>query len=183
MLEMHWIEDKELDGANANTLRKYYVAMKNNKGVRGDFDMNMFFCASPEAAESVLSPEVDHMPTAESPSWRDEAPFLLAVMEEESVNPHGEEESCDPVDPHHEANWYKPVFKMPIEIIADELWMIIRRGILGPTRITRNVRGSTELGGELPRIVLVDEPYELWWGAGPTPRSVKRRRILRERRN
>ncbi|KAK2591098.1 hypothetical protein QQS21_011209 [Conoideocrella luteorostrata] len=178
MFEIRWIEDKELNGANADTLRKYWHDMKKNKAVKGNFDLNMFFCASPESIESVLLPSQDDLPTAESLSWRDDAPFLLAVMEEESTNSHGEE-PYDPEDPHHEANWYKPVFKVPIEIVADDFWVTIERPILELARITRTVRGSTELGGELPKAVLADEPYEHWWGAGPTPRSVKRR-IMRE---
>ncbi|GAO19285.1 uncharacterized protein UV8b_03335 [Ustilaginoidea virens] len=174
---IHWIEDEQLAGANADSLRKRYSALRQDKEAKGALDLGMFLCASPEAVESVLSPNQDDLPTTDSLAFRDEAPFLLAVMMEESTNPHGDEEPYDPHDPHHEANWYKSVFKVPIELIANEFWKTIEDPVMGLARITRNVRGSTELGGELPKIIPLDEPYEYWWGAGPTPRSIKRRRM------
>ncbi|QPG96537.1 hypothetical protein C2857_004490 [Epichloe festucae Fl1] len=177
MFTIQWIEDEQLAGANADVLRKRYATMKEDKEVKGTLDLGMFLCASPEAVESVLSPSQDDLPTTDTLAFRDEAPFLLAVMMEESMNPHGDEEPYDPEDAHHEANWYKSVFKVPIELIANEFWKTIEGPMMELTRITRNVRGSTELGGELPKIIPLDEPYEYWWGAGPTPRSIKRRRM------
>lgn len=102
-------------------------------------------------------------------------------MEEESINPHGDE-PYDPKDPHHEANWYKSVFKLPIEVIADSFWLAMEGLIWEPAMLTSNVRGTTELGGKLPEAVRVDEPYEHWWGVGPTPRSINRRQLMREAR-
>jgi hypothetical protein len=177
MFTIYWIEDEQLAGANADVLRKRYTKMKEDKGVKGMLDFGMSLCASPEVVVSVLLLSEDDLLSTKTLTFRDEAPFLLAVLMEESMNPHGDDETYDPEDPNNEANWYKPVFKVPIEMFVNELWKTMEDPVMELNRITRNVRGSTELGGELLKITPLDEPYEHWWGAGLTPRSIKRRRI------
>ncbi|KAJ6779624.1 hypothetical protein PWT90_05638 [Aphanocladium album] len=178
--KLHWIEDKSLEGADAEALRARYLQLRERKELPRSMDHTMFFCASPQAVESVLSLEdEDDFPTVESKYWRNDAPFLLAVMEWEQVDPHGEEEPYDPDDPHDERNWYKPVFKVPAEIVWSELWLYEDSSIGEPTRMTRNVKGSAELGGWLPKIFDGQEQLEMWWGMGPTPQSLKRRARLR----
>lgn len=180
MFTVSWIEDEQLAGANADVLRKRYIQMKEDNEVEGMLDLDMLLYASPEAVESILSPDPDDLPTTKTLAFRDEAPFLLAVLMEESMNSQSDDEPYDAKDPNDEANWYKPIFKVPVEVLVNELWMTMEDPIMELTQITRNVRGSTELGGELPEITTLDEPYEHWWGAGPTPRSIKRRRMRRE---
>lgn len=177
--KLQWVQDEELEGATAETLRKQYIEFTKNAVVPVSMDYNMFLCASPEAVESVLSLDTDNLPTTKSSYWRDDAPFLLVVMKEETLNPHGDDEEYDPADPHHESNWYKSVFKVPVEIVPDILWDLIDRDYISPTRITRGVKGSTELGGTMPENYTVDGLSELWWGMGPSPRSLERRRRLR----
>ncbi|KAK2595261.1 hypothetical protein QQS21_007048 [Conoideocrella luteorostrata] len=178
--KLHWIEDKELNGATADSLRERYAEMKSKGDTPPGMDYNMFLCASPEAVRSVLSPDESALPTTRSFFWRDDAPFLLSVMEEAEVNPHGyEEEEHDPTDPHDERNWHKSVFKVPVEIIPDHLWDLVDRDFIQPARLTRGVKGSTELGGTMPEIDTVDDLSELWWGMGPSPQALDRRRALR----
>ncbi|KFX86399.1 hypothetical protein O988_09600 [Pseudogymnoascus sp. VKM F-3808] len=176
--EIHWIEDPELEGASSETLRRRYAELKNEESTRATgMDYNMFLCASPQSVDSVMSLDEDDFPTTKSPFWRADAPFLLVVMEAAEVNPHGDEEDeYDPLDPHNERNWYKSVFKVPVEIIPDTLWDLMDRDFIAPSRLTRGVRGSEELGDVMPQIEMLGGGEELWWGMGPSPRSMRRRR-------
>lgn len=175
---LHWIEDASLDGASAETLRARYQQLRADKQLPAGMDHTMFLCASPQAVESALLP-ADDLPTVESAYWRADAPFLLVVMEAATSDPHGPEEPHDPADPHDERNWYKPVFKVPAEIVYSVLWDVEDAAYVPPTRLTRGVRGSEELGGTMPVNENVDGLQELWWGMGPTPQALKRRARLR----
>ncbi|KFY11917.1 hypothetical protein V491_06996 [Pseudogymnoascus sp. VKM F-3775] len=178
--ELNWIEDRELDGASAETLRKRHIELKKEEDAPTGMNYNMFLCASPEAVESVLLLDDDNLPTTKSSFWRDDAPFLLVIMEEAELNPHGgEENEYDPNDPNDERNWYKSVFKVPVEIIPNNLWDLIDRAFMQPTRLTRGVKGSTELGGTMPENYTPEGLAELWWGVAPSPQALKKRRILR----
>lgn len=180
---LHWVEDKSLEGASAVTLRERYLDMRRKKQLPARMDYSMFLCASPQAVESVLALEnEDDFPTTESGYWRSDAPFLLTVMEWESVDPHGPEEPHDPDDPHDERNWYKSVFKVPVEIVYDTLWHIEDSNFIEPTRLMRSVKGSEELGGKMNENFDIDGLQEMWWGMGPTPASLKRRAEMRKGR-
>lgn len=179
---LHWIEDEALNGASAETLRARYRQLREQKRLPAAMEhYSMFLCASPEAVASVLNlgDDEETFPTVESDYWRDDAPFLLVVMEQPTMDPHGPEEPHDPDDPHDERNWYKSVFKVPAEIVYSELWHLEDRSYVAPTRLTRSVKGSEELGGKMPENFVVDGLQELWWGMGPTPQSLKRRARLR----
>ncbi|TQV95051.1 hypothetical protein IF1G_06038 [Cordyceps javanica] len=186
---LHWVEDDEsLAGASAETLRARYQQLRDEEPddhhhrlPAGMAHQTMFLCASPQAVASVLSlaDDGEDWPTVDSAYWRDDAPFLLAVMEAATADPHGPEEPHDPADPHDERDWYKPVFKVPAEIVYSVLWDAEDRLLVAPTRLTRGVRGSEELGGSMPVNEHVDGLQELWWGMGPTPQSLERRARLR----
>lgn len=180
---LHWIEDASLEGASAETLRERQRQLRAQKQLPPGMDYTMFLCASPQAVGSVLSLADDgsDFPTVESEYWRPDAPFLLVVMEAATADPHGPEEPRDPDDPHDERNWYRPVFKVPAEIVYSELWDVEDRSYVPPTRLTRSVRGSEELGGggRMPVHGDVDGLQEMWWGMGPTPQSLERRARLR----
>ena len=178
---LHWIEDASLEGASAETLRERYQQLRAQKQLPASMDHTMFLCASSQAVDSVLSLEHEEdFPTVESDYWRTDAPFLLVVMEAATADPHGPEEPHDPDDPHDERNWYRPVFKVPAEIVYSALWDVEDRSYVAPTRLTRSVRGSEELGGgRMPVHGGVDGLQEMWWGMGPTPQSLKRRARLR----
>ncbi|OAA71051.1 hypothetical protein LEL_09642 [Akanthomyces lecanii RCEF 1005] len=179
---LHWIEDASLEGASAETLRERYQQLRTLKQLPPSMDYTMFLCASPQAVDSVLSLGDDEsdFPTVESDYWRPDAPFLLVVMEAATADPHGPEEPHDPDDPNDERNWYRPVFKVPAEIVYSALWDVEDRSYVPPTRLTRSVRGSEELGGgRMPAHGDVDGLQEMWWGMGPTPQSLKRRARMR----
>ncbi|KAJ3492178.1 hypothetical protein NLG97_g5460 [Lecanicillium saksenae] len=180
--KLHWIEDKSLEGADADALRARHLELRDNNELPGGMIDWMFLCASPQASESVLSlRSEDDFPTVDSNWWRDDAPFLLAVMEWERIYPHGEDEPCDPDDPHDEANWYKPVFKVPAELVWSELWPCMVDPVGEFARITRHVKGSAELGGWLPKNFDGQDESEMWWGKGPTLQALKKRWKSRRR--
>ncbi|KAK2816779.1 hypothetical protein FQN49_007992 [Arthroderma sp. PD_2] len=175
---LYWIEDKELDGATEDTLRERYKKVKKEEAPAG-MGYDLFLSTCPEAVDSVLS---DPLPNIDSFPWRDDAPFLLVVMESTEENPHGDEEPYDPDDPGHEKNWYQSVFKVPVEIVPDTLWNVVEMGIFEPARFTRRVKGFNHLlGGPKPREIplLKDRLYELWWGMMPSPESERRRAEIR----
>lgn len=86
---------------------------------------------------------------------------------------------ADPDDPHDLRNWYKPVFKVPIELIADTFWNLLESDFMELQDITRSIYGSNELGGTMPVNKSINELLEMWWGTGPTPASLRRRHRLR----
>lgn len=174
-----WVEDETLAGATADVLRQRYAEMLAKDKVPRGMQQTAFLCASPESVASVQELADADFPSTDSRYWRAGAPFLLAVMQAESVNPHGEEDPADHDDPHDPRNWYKPVFKVPIEVIPAELWCLLESDFMELQNITRSVYGSNELGGTMPVNKSVDELLEMWWGTGPTPASLKRRRRLR----
>lgn len=97
----------------------------------------MFLCASPGAVESFLPAPGAELPSPGSQRWRSDAPFLLAVAADTE---HKLE------DGHEEREWLKPVFKVAAETLVDELWWLLDADIMPVRRLTRNVRGSDELG-------------------------------------
>ncbi|KAH6845742.1 hypothetical protein B0I37DRAFT_313182 [Chaetomium sp. MPI-CAGE-AT-0009] len=125
----------------------------------------LFLCASQEAVDSVTSLDEDELPTLESVPWRPTAPFLLAVSTD--ANP-GLEEG------HEEREWFKPVFKVAAETIVDELWPLVDSGGMPLRRITRHVKGSSELGAE--ETADGEELEDIWWTMAPSPERLKKRR-------
>ncbi|EAQ90336.1 hypothetical protein CHGG_02271 [Chaetomium globosum CBS 148.51] len=118
-----------------------------------------------EAVDSVTSLRDDELPTFESMLWRPTAPFLLAV----SAYADSELE-----EDHEENEWFQPVFKVAAETMAGELWPLLDSGGMPLTRITRFVKGSSELG---PVGTLDDEKLEnIWWTMAPSPERLRRRR-------
>ena len=161
--DLRWIEDPELAGADATALRKKYEELE--KDVPAGLSHPIFLCASQEAIDSVTSLDEGELPTLESVPWRPTAPFLLVV----STNPDpGLEEG------HEENEWFKPVFKVAVETIVEELWPLIDSGGMPLRRITRHVKGSSELGAQ--ETVDGEELENIWWTMAPSPARLKKRR-------
>ena len=171
--KIHWIEDPELANATADTLRARYRALLQSEQWQAPGDVllnrNVFFCASPEAVQSLLSVE---NPAGGSERWSADAPFLLAVAAEDDsgVEPLEDEEE---EGPHEEREWFKPVFKVAIESMVDELWLIIDSDMMPLRRMTRLSKAAGELGG-------VDGEgreglEEIWWTMAPSPRRLRKR--------
>ncbi|EFR03241.1 hypothetical protein MGYG_06243 [Nannizzia gypsea CBS 118893] len=175
LFTLYWVEDEELlNGATEERLREQYEKVK--KEAPNGMDYRLFLSTCPEVVDSVFS---DPLPTTDSFFWRDDAPFLLVVMEATEENPHGDEPH-DPDDPHDERNWYKSVFKVPVEIVPDVFWEVVELGITPPTRLTRKVKACNQLlGGPVPRAILIDDLRELWWGLFPSPQDRRRKARLR----
>ncbi|QPH06421.1 hypothetical protein C2857_004883 [Epichloe festucae Fl1] len=105
-------------------------------------------------------------------------------MEEAEVNAHDEdrEDREDRDDPDDETNWDKPVFKVPVEILPDQLWVLVDGASTPLAGLTMNVKASAELGEAMRESHGHHDPdglSELWWGMAPSPRALKRRRVLR----
>ncbi|GAB0139143.1 hypothetical protein EsDP_00007356 [Epichloe bromicola] len=114
--------------------------------------------------------------------WRDDAPSLLAVMEEAEVNAHDEDrENRD--DPDDETNWDKPVSRCLWRSFPTNYGNSSTAHLHTPhAGLTMNVKGSAELGGAMRESHGHHDPdglSELWWGMAPSPRALKRRRVLR----
>ncbi|PKS06173.1 hypothetical protein jhhlp_007490 [Lomentospora prolificans] len=171
--EIRWVEDSALVGADADTLRERF--QKITKNLEPGIQNQLFLCASPTAVESVLQLHDDKFPTVESRLWREGAPYLLAVTTYSGRNDEPPEDDEDVGDPR---DWYKPVFPVALEVVPNELWETMEWGPeLG--RITRQVRGSDELGAKMPENEIHGGLWDMWWGMGPSPRSVRRRAIMR----
>ncbi|KAH6637221.1 hypothetical protein F5144DRAFT_569954, partial [Chaetomium tenue] len=161
--ELRWVQDPGLAGADAAALRRRYEELE--KDLPAGLSHGLFLCASQEAVNSVMSLRDDELPTSESMLWRPTAPFLLAV----SVHADsGFEED------HEENEWFKPVFKVAVETMVGKLWPLLDSGAMPLTRITRLVKGSSELGSVG---TLDDEKLDnIWWTMAPSPERLRRRR-------
>ncbi|KAK3299585.1 uncharacterized protein B0H64DRAFT_102378 [Chaetomium fimeti] len=162
--ELRWIEDPELAGADAMALRGRYEEL--GKDLPAGLSQCLFLCASQEAVDSVTSLDEDDLPTLESVRWRPTAPFLLAIAADANL---GLEEG------HEEREWFKPVFKVAAETIIDELWPLVDSIGMPLRRITRHVKGSSELGPE-ETADAGEELEDIWWTMAPSPERLKKRR-------
>lgn len=109
----------------------------------------VFLDVTEDVIDSVLSSE---MPTLDSKMWRPDAPFVVAVSE---TSDSGLEEG------HEENEWFKESFKVAIEVLIEDFWIIIDDDMMSLRRSTR---------------FLGDD--EIWWSSLPSPeRMAKRRRI------
>lgn len=161
--ELRWIEDPELSGAEATALRGKYEEL--GKDLPVGLSHPIFLCGSQEAVDSIMSLDEDELPDSKLVPWRPTAPFLLAVSAD-----------ADPgLDEGHEENeWFKPVFKVAVETMVDELWPLIDSGGMPLRRITRHVKGSSELGDE--KTADGEELENIWWTMAPSPARLKNRR-------
>jgi hypothetical protein len=161
--ELRWVENPELAGANTTALREIYEELERD--LPAGLSHPIFLCASQEAVDSVTSLDQETLPDSNSVPWRPTAPFLFAV----STNPDpGLEEG------HEENEWFKPVFKVAVETMVDELWPLIESGAMPLRRITRHVKGSTELGAQ--ETVNGEELESIWWTMAPSPARLRKRR-------
>ncbi|KAK1750949.1 hypothetical protein QBC47DRAFT_392974 [Echria macrotheca] len=158
--ELRWVEDPGLAGASADVLRERYTQMKPQ--LPPGLAQDVFLCASTGAVNSVL--QATEKPTRDSKTWREGAPFLLAVADAPDTLEEG----------HDEAAFFKPVFKVAAETVAEELWWLLDSGIIPLRRITRVVRGTDELGGEGQK---GGDLEEIWWTTTPSPERLRKRRL------
>ncbi|OTA55850.1 hypothetical protein K449DRAFT_387887 [Hypoxylon sp. EC38] len=161
--EIRWIEDDRASTADADVLRKRYAEMRPD--LPSGLAQELFLCATPEAVDSVLTPDAADRPTADSKWWRADAPFLVAVAADSDP---GLEEG------HEERDWFRPRFKVAAETLVEELWWLLDSDIMPLRRITRYTRG---LGGQAETDG--DDLDEIWWTTSPSPERLKKRRRFR----
>lgn len=122
----------------------------------------IFLCATPEVVDSVLqSAAASDLPTVDSRRWRRGAPYVHAVA---ASRDRGVE------DEHEESAWFRDVFRVAVEVVADELWWLVDSDIRPVRRITRGVKGVG-----VPADVGNADLAEIWWSTAPSPEMVRRR--------
>ncbi|KAI1369915.1 hypothetical protein F5Y08DRAFT_5287 [Xylaria arbuscula] len=167
MFEIRWIEDDEAV-ADADALRERYAKLRPE--MPSGIAQHICLCATPGAVHSTLATDAANRPTAGSNWWRADAPYLVAVA---SYSDPGLEEG------HEERDWFKPVFKVAIETLVEELWWLLDSDMTSLRRITR-LTGACEEMGEQAK-THGDDLDDMWWTMSPSPsRMRKRRRFLTE---
>ncbi|XXH02562.1 hypothetical protein Hte_008939 [Hypoxylon texense] len=165
--EIRWVEDDGAIAADADALRERYAKLRPD--LPSGLAQELFLCATPEAVDSVLTPDTADRPAALPKWWRADAPFLVAVAADSDP---GLEEG------HEERGWFRPVFKVAAETLVEELWWLLDSGIMPLRRITRYTRGYGELGRQAESDS--DDLDEIWWTMSPSPERLKKRRRIRE---
>ncbi|KAJ8133269.1 hypothetical protein O1611_g357 [Lasiodiplodia mahajangana] len=160
---IQWIEDDTSIILNADALREKYNELRSN--VPSAFSQELFLCATPKSVDSVLTTDTLDRPTADSAWWRAGAPFLVAVAANDDP---GLEEG------HEERDWFRPVFKVAIETVVNELWWLIDSDIMPLRRVTRYTRGHDELGAT--GTSNGDGLDDIWWTIAPSPERLRKRR-------
>ncbi|KAL8282892.1 hypothetical protein RB597_010243 [Gaeumannomyces tritici] len=158
--EVRWVEDPALQGAEMDVLRRKYQELFPS--LPGGLKHPIFLCATPEVVESVLSAAASSdPPTADSRRWRRGAPYVHAVAASRD---------CGVEDEHEESAWFRDVFRVAVEVVADELWWLVGSGAMPVRRITRGVKGVG-----VPADVGNADLADLWWSTAPSPEMVRRR--------
>ncbi|KAI1802417.1 hypothetical protein F4811DRAFT_529757 [Daldinia bambusicola] len=160
--------------ASAESLRSRYAALR--PGLDPGMSWEIFLCASPEAVKSFEGEDGAADTDETSKIWRERAPFVLAFMA------HGE---SGLEEDHDEAAWFKPVFKVAVEVLVESLLGVLDMGT-SMERITRTVRRAIELdeaavGTEKENRKdkeRLDEGEsrdldEIWWSMHPSPARMR----------
>lgn len=160
VFEVRWIEDAALQGADLEALRRKYHELYPT--LPAGLKHPIFLCATPEVVDSVLqSAAASDLPTVDSRRWRRGAPYVHAVA---ASRDRGVE------DEHEESAWFRDVFRVAVEVVADELWWLVDSDIRPVRRITRGVKGVG-----VPADVGNADLAEIWWSTAPSPEMVRRR--------
>lgn len=162
--ELRWVEDEALAGADAAVLRTRYTEMRGS--LPSGLAQDVFLCASNEAIASVVDSGGVAHPTTGGTRFCPDGPFLLALAADGDT---GLEEG------HEEIGWFKPVFRVAVETVADELWWLVDSQAMPLRRLTRFVQGSGELSGEVSRTEDA-ELERIWWIMAPSPARLRERR-------
>ncbi|KAH7304181.1 hypothetical protein B0I35DRAFT_445649 [Stachybotrys elegans] len=200
--EIRWVETKHIsneskgqdkpDQANlADRLRAQYQEISQD--LPPGLCMPLFFYATREAITCLQTTPVGEEATfgIKNKYWRSGAPFLVAIHEIDAIA-LDEAEGIDPeeeVGSAGENGWYKPVFKVALETIVEELWWIMVEQITDFWKVTRFVRRAEltpgDGGGKRPdaqnengqedSIIGEDGLMELWWTVHMPPQLRKRR--------
>ncbi|EHA56341.1 hypothetical protein MGG_02186 [Pyricularia oryzae 70-15] len=158
MFEVRWIEDPALDGADVQILRGKFQELQST--LSPGFSQPIFLSATDQVVDSVLALAPEDLPTTASRRGRNPAPWIhvVAASADRGVP-----------DEHVEAAWFRDVFKVAIEVLADELWWIVDSGTMPLRRITRGVKGegvAADAGN--------DDLEDIWWSTAPSAERLKK---------
>ncbi|PKY00614.1 hypothetical protein P168DRAFT_313393 [Aspergillus campestris IBT 28561] len=136
----------------------------------------IFLVVSSSAVASVLStPEAgDEKVGTTSPRWRTGAPFLLAVAatEDQGVVSDDDQEAGG------EKDWFKPVFRVAMEVVVEELWPVVEEQITTLGRMTRFVQRA-EVTETVPTVIDEEDGLDaIWWSVHAPPRHLRKRRRI-----
>lgn len=137
----------------------------------------IFLVVSSSAAESVLSTREarDGKVGTASPRWRSSAPFLLVVAATED---QGAVDDGGDQDAGGEKDWFKPVFRVAVEVLVDELWPVVEQQMTTLGRMTRFVQRAEVTEDVQTRIDEEDGLDVIWWSVHMPPRHMRKRRGL-----
>jgi hypothetical protein len=175
-----------------------YQTVQESGDLPGDFFLPLFLYASPGAVESVLSTSssLDNNPEAKPQTtgtyWRSDAPYLLAIP---TVNDCGVvEDSEDSNSGYTETDWFKPIFKVAIEVLVEELWWVLESQMTPVWKLTRTVRQANLTDGELAKEEKEStgdkrpsqsgdnadghDLDDMWWTLHISPHRLRKRRRL-----
>ncbi|KAL4738097.1 hypothetical protein BDV11DRAFT_216246 [Aspergillus similis] len=191
-----WLDDEEKKGGRevskaedlSNTelverLRARYRSMQESGSIPHGQSLPIFLVVSPSAVTSVLSCTGEEKPGTTSRRWRSRAPFLLAVAAEEEQGVEEDEEADKLVGRGGEKDWFKPIFRVAVEVLVDELWPVLDEQITTLGKMTRFVQRAevTEdvlAGGDGQGETDEDGLDAIWWSVHTPPHQMRKRRRL-----
>ncbi|KAL4782684.1 hypothetical protein BJX76DRAFT_368978 [Aspergillus varians] len=164
-------------------LRARYRSMQESGTLPNGLSLPIFLVASSSATVSVLSTSgAGEKPGTTSSHWRSGAPFLLAVALEKEQGVVDDDEEIDKlVGRGREKDWFKPVFRVAVEVLVDELWPVVEDQITSLGRMTRFVQRAEVTEDVLP--VAGDDDNKdgldaIWWSMHTPPHQMRKRRSL-----
>ncbi|KAL4749491.1 hypothetical protein BDW72DRAFT_194837 [Aspergillus terricola var. indicus] len=109
------------------------------------------------------------------------APFLLAVAAEEEQSIEEDEEADILVSRGGEKDWSKPVIRVAVEVLVDELWPVLDEQITTLGKMMRFVQSAevTEnvmTGGDGQGEADEDGLDAIWWSMHTPPHQMRKRR-------
>lgn len=147
-------------GANPNSIKPKSKFQELQSTLSPGFSQPIFLSATDQVVDSVLALAPEDLPTTASRRGRNPAPWIhvVAASADRGVP-----------DEHVEAAWFRDVFKVAIEVLADELWWIVDSGTMPLRRITRGVKGegvAADAGN--------DDLEDIWWSTAPSAERLKK---------
>ncbi|PLB44552.1 hypothetical protein P170DRAFT_513717 [Aspergillus steynii IBT 23096] len=186
--EIRWFdveEQEEEEGKEkldpVERMRARYRTMRESGTLPPGLASPVFLCASPLAVASVPAMSSGEMPGTTSSRWRPWAPFLLAVateLEQGLVD----EEVDESIGCRREKDWFKPVFRVAVEVLVEELWWVVVEQINTLGRMTRFVQEASvteERQGDDDDDDDDDDDLDaIWWTVHAPPRHMRKRRMF-----
>jgi len=164
--EIRWIEDPDLAGAKVEELRVRFQSAIDEHA--SGFLQNLFLCVTSGAVGSLLSScGDDEKLSTELKRGRSSIPYLYAVSAEASDAENGKNDELA----------FKPIFKVAVDALINQLWWQVDSDINPLDELTRWVKKSDELDEEDESSN--DSQEEIWSSSAPPLDRVRKRMKLR----